>query len=240
MPDITYRDIDDINPADYNPRVELDPNSREWGDLERSLTEFGVVEPLVINTRTGRLVGGHQRLRVLKELGHTEVPVVEVDLDDTQEKQLNIALNKVEGRWNDPALADLLDELQDTGGDDLLELTGFHEDDIDRLLRRVDAQRAAELLEQHDGDVPQPEEIPAAERRSQPGQQTVQRNWFKIGYAVRPDDADLIVDAINTWRRRHDTPTPASALVDLCRWWSDNHPAPENDSEHDPGQEEVP
>ncbi|RKN75018.1 ParB N-terminal domain-containing protein [Paenibacillus ginsengarvi] len=125
--------IDRINAAAYNPRVDLQSDDPEYEKLRRSIESFGYVQPIVWNERTGNMVGGHQRYKILvHELGRTELEVSVVDLDDQQERLLNLALNKVDGRWDDEALAKLLEELQDSGAD--LDLSGFNSEEIDRLL----------------------------------------------------------------------------------------------------------
>ena len=93
--------IQHIHPAPYNPRVSLTPNDDEWKSLSNSLEHFGMVLPLIVNERTGLLISGHQRLNVLKAQGKKEVEVVLVDYDDEQERLLNIALNKIDGGWDD-------------------------------------------------------------------------------------------------------------------------------------------
>jgi ParB-like chromosome segregation protein Spo0J len=87
--------ITDIKAAEYNPRRVLTPKDSEWQKLDRSIREFGFVEPLVWNLRTGNLVGGHQRLKVLVAQGLKEVEVSIVDLDLEREKALNIALDLI-------------------------------------------------------------------------------------------------------------------------------------------------
>ncbi|MGF6357108.1 ParB-like chromosome segregation protein Spo0J [Paenibacillus sp. 4624] len=125
--------IDQINAAAYNPRIDLQPGDVEYEKLRRSIEQFGYVEPIVWNERTGHMVGGHQRYKIMvNELGHTELQVSVVDLDDQQEKLLNIVLNKVSGSWDEEALSALLDDLQATGAD--LSLSGFDDTEIDRLL----------------------------------------------------------------------------------------------------------
>lgn len=121
-----------IVPADYNPRKDLQPGDPEFEKLRRSISEFGLVEPLVFNERTGRLVGGHQRLKVLHVSGVTEVEVSVVDLDEDQERALNLALNKVQGDWDPEKLTALLAELDKHGFD--LTITGFDELEIEELL----------------------------------------------------------------------------------------------------------
>jgi DNA modification methylase len=100
-----------INPAPYNPRLDLRPGDPDYDKLKRSISEFGLVEPLVWNRRTGHLVGGHQRFKVLLEEGATKVQVSVVDLSLEREKALNLALNKIAGGWDQEKLAALLDEL---------------------------------------------------------------------------------------------------------------------------------
>ncbi|RLF27571.1 MAG: DNA modification methylase, partial [Thermoplasmata archaeon] len=81
--------ISKIAPAPYNPR-EISDKALEG--LTASIREFGLVEPLVWNKRTKRLVAGHQRLKALQKLGATEAEVVVVDLPESREKALNVAL----------------------------------------------------------------------------------------------------------------------------------------------------
>ena len=116
--------IANLVPAPYNPRKVLKPTDKAYRKLERSLRQFGLVEPLVWNERTGHVVGGHARLAILRAMGVTEVPVSVVHLSDAREKALNVVLNNQEAqsRYDPSRLADLLDEL---GGTPELPLTGF-------------------------------------------------------------------------------------------------------------------
>lgn len=118
--------------ATYNPRVTLKPGDGEYEKLERSIKEFGLVEPLVWNKRTGNLVGGHQRFAVLQAQGATEVEVSVVDLPLEKEKTLNIALNKIQGAWDEEKLAGLLRELSEVPDVDI-SLTGFDQSEITGL-----------------------------------------------------------------------------------------------------------
>ncbi len=128
--------ISQINKADYNPRLELKPGDPDYEKLKNSIQTFGFCEPLVFNRMTGHLVGGHQRLTVLKDLGYTEAEVVVVDLPLEKEKAFNIALNKVQGDWDEHKLALLLDELTKVCEFDV-GLTGFETDEISNLLDRA-------------------------------------------------------------------------------------------------------
>lgn len=132
-----------IKPAKYNPRADLQPDDPEYEKLVRSIDEFGCVEPLVWNKRTGNLVGGHQRFKVLVARGERKIDVSVVNLALTKEKALNVALNKISGRWDEDQLARLLDELVRTPDFDLA-LTGFDRPEADSLI--------ADLLARSSGD----------------------------------------------------------------------------------------
>ena len=120
--------IADMNRAAYNPRVDLQPEDEEYQAIERSLKRHGLVQPIVWNRRTNTVVSGHQRLTVLEAQGETEVTVSVVDLDDIQEKELNVALNKITGEWDDDKLSVILNELGEEATD-----TGFTLPEIDVL-----------------------------------------------------------------------------------------------------------
>lgn len=152
--DIQEMKIDDLIPADYNPRMDLKPGDKEYEKLRRSIQEFGYVDTVIWNEHTGNIVGGHQRLKVMKELGFQEVTVSVVDLDEQKEKALNIALNKIEGDWDKGLLKDLLQDI-DTGDFDM-SLTGFDNDELEKLMtdgeeftERPEKEFTEELLEEH-------------------------------------------------------------------------------------------
>ena len=127
----------ELIPADYNPRKDLKPGDAEYEKLKRSIEQFGYVEPVIWNKTTGFVVGGHQRLKVLLDMGITEVECVVVEMDAEKEKALNIALNKISGEWDKDKLALLIADLQ--GADFDVSLTGFEPAEIDSLFK--DAQQ---------------------------------------------------------------------------------------------------
>ena len=99
--------LESLREAEYNPR-RMAKKARE--KLKASLETFGLVEPLIWNERSGRVVGGHQRLSILREMNVSEAPVSVVNLNDADEKALNIMLNNLEaqGRYDPTKLAELL------------------------------------------------------------------------------------------------------------------------------------
>ena len=131
-------DINKLIPATYNPRKDLKPDDAEYIKIKNSIVKFGFVSPLVIN-KDMTVIGGHQRLKVLKDLGITEVECIVVDLDKTNEKALNIALNKIQGDWDEDKLEALLQELKSEEFD--MNLTGFDFDEVDEILNDINGTK---------------------------------------------------------------------------------------------------
>ena len=123
----------DLIPATYNPRKDLKPGDAEYDKLKRSIEQFGYVEPVIWNKVTGHVVGGHQRLKVLMDMGIIEVECVIIEIDEEKEKALNIALNKISGDWDKDKLALLIADLQ--GVDFDVSLTGFDPKELDDLFK---------------------------------------------------------------------------------------------------------
>ncbi len=120
---ITYKDINSLIAAEYNPR-QL--KKEQYQNIKDSLQRFGFVDPVIINKNKDRkniVIGGHQRIKVAKDLKYNEIPCVELDLTLDKEKELNIRLNKNVGEWDYDILADLFDF------DDLLDW-GFKEEEL--------------------------------------------------------------------------------------------------------------
>ena len=111
---------------------------------------------IIWNKKTGNIVGGHQRFKVLKQEGVKEIECVVVYISSDEEKALNVALNKVSGEWDMPKLADILDELDKSMFD--ISLTGFDAAEIEDLFSKVhdkdvsddnfDADKALEEIEE--------------------------------------------------------------------------------------------
>lgn len=134
--------IGDLRPAAYNPRKKLKAGDKEYEKIKNSIQEFGYVEPIIVNYDM-TVIGGHQRLTVLKDLGYTEVECVVLHIEDEHKvKALNIALNKITGAWNEQLLADLLVDLQ--SADFNTDLTGFEPAEIDQLFSKVHNKKITE------------------------------------------------------------------------------------------------
>ncbi|MGE0193902.1 MAG: site-specific DNA-methyltransferase [Planctomycetota bacterium] len=146
------RRVAELVPAGYNPRT-ISPAA--LAGLGESIGRYGLVQPIIVNARTGNVVGGHQRLKVLEAKGVEATDVVVIDVDEAEEKALNLALNspRISGEWTADALG-LLEEvvgaLPDLG--DALLLSGLRSD-----LEKLFPQTAGDIVED---EVPEPPDDP--------------------------------------------------------------------------------
>ena len=148
--------ISDLKHAEYNPRKDLKPGDKEFEKIKNSINEFGYCDPIILNSDL-TIVGGHQRAKVLKELGYTEIDCVIIDIDKTKEKALNIALNKISGEWDFESLAKLLDDLKTEDYD--IELSGFDMKEAEKLWDEYMPKD-----EQDEEELPDVPEVPITQR----------------------------------------------------------------------------
>ncbi|NLK93934.1 MAG: ParB N-terminal domain-containing protein, partial [Clostridiales bacterium] len=134
---IEYVNINNLKLSEYNPRIH---DKSMLKQLEKSIKEFGLVDPVIVNSNPERmniLIGGHARVKACKNIGIKEVPVVYVNLDIEQEKLLNLKLNAISGEWDFSALDELFDK-------DLLIDLGFKEKDLnigwDKVLEKEETE----------------------------------------------------------------------------------------------------
>lgn len=194
-----YFPIKDLIRADYNPRVMPDP---EMASLMKSIQTHGFVEPIVVNInkdRYGVIVGGHQRLTAVERLlakdavkgiemkdGYWTIPCFEVDLTLEAEKQLNIGLNKIHGRFDEDKLYDLIVDMKESP---TLPTTGFREDEVSRILdRNMPEDEEEEKLVLTTEPRSKPGEIyELGEHRLICGDSTDPETYTKLLGSVRPD-----------------------------------------------------
>ena len=154
--------IKHVHPSELTPHPEnpRDPDPSRQEKLKIILDRFGFVAPLVVNTRTGYLVGGHRRLEVALEEEYDEVPIVEIDVDTDEERALLVALNNQEaqGTWNTPMLVDVLTKLE---ASPLFEATGFDYDQFQRIALEA-AGPAFDTKSGREGEVPPTPDSPDA------------------------------------------------------------------------------
>ena len=106
-------EISKLKPATYNPRQIT---TKQYNDLKKSIERFGLVDPIIVN-KDNTVIGGHQRLKIIKSLGEKTIGCIVLDLNKEQERELNIRLNKNSGEFDFDILSSEFDieELVDWG-----------------------------------------------------------------------------------------------------------------------------
>lgn len=129
--------IENLKPAEYNPRKDLKPEDEAYQKIKKSIIEYGCIIPLVVN-KDMTIIGGHQRLKILEDLGYKEIECVIVDYNKNKEKGCNIILNNenVSGEWDNSKLEELMEELKREDGFDI-ETTGFNFDEVEDILKET-------------------------------------------------------------------------------------------------------
>lgn len=146
-----------MKPAEYNPRQDLQPGDPEYERIRRSIEAFDYADPLIVNS-DGTIIGGHQRYKVLLDLGYESADVVVVEKTKDEEKALNIALNKIGGDWDEEKLADLIGEIDLSSLD--ATLTGF---DVDEIKEMIGTIKVPDNIDEDDYEAA-PSEEPKARR----------------------------------------------------------------------------
>ena len=206
---VTYVAIDSLKATKYNPR--------KWSEeqllkLQDSITRFGVVDPILINSAPKRkniVIGGHMRLKALKALKYKEVPVVQVHIPDLEkEKELNLRLNQNTGEFD----FKLLSEFDES----FLSDVGFISEDLDKIFEVEDVPETFNLkqalekagvseVKTKKGDVYQ-----LGNHRLMCGESTVEADVMKLMNGKKADmvftDPPYILDYLNG-KKKHGTAT---------------------------------
>jgi len=181
--------IDDLRPDPANPRRI---SEEELDALERSLRQFGFVQPVLARRDDGTVIGGHQRLVAARRLGLTHLSVIWLEISVEQARLLGLALNKISGSFDDALLARLLADLQATPELDL-SLSGFGEDEVRDLLRSLETREKRERVESFDLERAL-EEARRAPRSKPSDLWVLGDHRLLCGDATNPDDVARLLD----------------------------------------------
>jgi DNA modification methylase len=181
--------IDDLRPDPANPRRISED---ELDALERSLRQFGFVQPVLARREDRTVIGGHQRLVAARRLGLNMVPVTWLDVSVERARLLGLALNKISGTWDEQLLARLLANLQATLDVDLT-LSGFDEDEVRDLLRSLETREKREHVESFDLDEAL-EEARRAPRAKLGDLWVLGEHRLQCGDATNADDVVRLLD----------------------------------------------
>jgi len=174
-----------LRPSEYNPRIM---SEAEMAKLKGSILEFGLVEPLVVN-KDLTIIGGHQRYEALKSLGWKEVPCVVVDLSKEKEKVLNLALNKIQGTWDEFKLSEVISSVGDF---EMLTKTGFEKEEVQLLQELLDVN--VDYLTKDDKPITQAPEV------------------YQLKLLFRAEDKDLYFELLARYKGSNDVSKTASLL----------------------------
>jgi len=206
---IQHINIKELNPAPYNPR--------KWSEdavkrLTESIQQFGLVDPVIVNSAPERknvVIGGHFRLKIAKDLGFTEVPVVYLSIPDVErEKELNLRLNKAVGDWDFELLA--------TFDQSLLEEVGFTSEELDSIFDLDDVvpeefnlQKELDKLDIKSIEAAKGDVYQLGDSRLMVGDSTIDADMQKLMDSQQADmvmtDPPYILDYLNA--KRHGKPT---------------------------------
>lgn len=201
--------ISELNPAPYNPRKWSEEATAQ---LAESIKRFGMVDPLLVNGAAERrnvVIGGHFRLKVAKDLGRTEVPVVDVDIpDEAKERELNLRLNKNLGEWDFALLRDFDEPLLDDIGFTTEEIDDIFDVDVEEKetfnIQKALEKAGVQEVKAKPGDVYQ-----LGDSRLMVGDSTVEADVLTLMNGEKADmcmtDPPYILDYLNA--KRHGKPT---------------------------------
>ena len=193
------RRIDELEPWDRNPRMISDDAME---GLSLSVQRWGLVQPIIVNTRSGHVVGGHQRLRVLVAQGAQTTDVIEVDLPDEEEAALNIALNSptIAGEFTDEA-ASIIAEIDSLVPKDVLDGVGITQ------IRRDIEKRIKEAAPKPDGQI-DPGTGEAAERTKEGEVWVLGAHRLMVGDSTNHDHVSDLLGS-----------TPAQVVMTSPPYW---------------------
>ena len=136
----------DMHPAEYNPRYDLKPGDKDYDGLKKSVIRHGLLQPIVWNEVTGNIVGGHQRYKILLEMGADEVICAVAHYETIEEEMAaNIALNKAQGRFETKLLAAMFEQMDRTALDP--QALGYTDEEIDHILSGLDWQTENDIFD---------------------------------------------------------------------------------------------
>lgn len=103
--------IDELTPTENNPRQI---SKQDFENLKKSMKEFPEMREIrkVVVDENNRILGGHMRIKALKELGESEVPVDKVyGLTEKQKRRFVVQDNIQNGEWDMDELANSWSDL---------------------------------------------------------------------------------------------------------------------------------
>ena len=206
---ITQVNINNLKPSTYNPRKWSDAATEQ---LKESIKRFGLVDPILVNgaeERKNIVIGGHFRLKVAKQLGYKEVPVLYIDIpNEEKEKELNVRLNKNLGEWDYELLAEFDQALLTDIGFSSEELDDIFQLDLDEP-EQFDLEKELEKLNITKIDARKGDIYQLGDNRLMVGDSTIAADILRLMNGEQANmcltDPPYILDYLNA--KRHGKPT---------------------------------
>lgn len=200
--------IKELQPATYNPRKWDEEAIKQ---LTESIKRFGLIDPLIVNSAENRrnvVIGGHFRLKVAKDLGYKEIPVVYLNIPDLEkEKELNLRLNRNVGEWDWNLLAEFSETVLADVGFSSEELDGIF--DIEDTPEQFDLKKELEKLDIKNIEIQKGDVWQLGDSRLMCGDSTVEEDMLKLMGGEKASlcltDPPYILDYLNG--KRHGKPT---------------------------------
>lgn len=235
--------IDDLRIAEYNPRVTFKKGDKRYTKLKQSLEEFGQAGTIVVNSDM-TVISGHQRLAVMRDLGFKTVECKVVDLDKTKEKALNLALNKIDGEWDNDKLALVINDIMVSDVD--ISISGFDNIEVANLAIEIENSTKSNFLDDvieeagteekiQEGttagvtsNVP-PGEIPIVEREYRPGLEALNKfaektteQKFEITLKFNKKQKENFINAVEKAKNERNAENTYDAVNIICEEWIAN------------------
>lgn len=199
----------DMNPLPYNPRVRLQPGTKKYEDLKRSIITFGEAGGIVWNSRTGNIVGGHQRYYILLDLEETTADATVVDLDDQAERALNIRLNIPGSDW-DPELLRVTVGMIER---EMREAAAL--DPVEDIMRELEHQHPDRFLDDISGMDAPPPGVGAPELKDDHPHRTGAQ-YFTYQLVLTGEQRDVYFEAIDRAKQVHNLDNSMDAITAVC------------------------
>jgi hypothetical protein len=209
--------VKDIEVSPYNPRIKLKPEDKEYQDIRESLVNFGLSQCLVVNKRTGWLVGGEQRLKILKDMGQKEIPVMVVDLSEDEEKELNLALNEVKGRYDTVKLKTMLNDIRRRKG---RLPVGFDDTKYNSVMQEFKNTKKADFLDDVIDESHEEAQRESAELMQELENSTnfdLSEEYVVLSFTLSPDVRERIVSSLKTIQEKYSLANQVEAMVHISK-----------------------
>jgi len=235
--------LTDLNTLPYNPRIIT---AQELDGLKASIKEhtkaiprkerakgFRLVSTITVNRNGNRIIGGHQRVKALHELGQNyidarDITWVQLKPDSPEEKALNVTLNDPhkQGSYDEAALDEVLSDIK-TADDELfgrMDFGTFKPDTTPEEPTQSFSKDKSKKKEQKpvvELELPEPESTEALEEDKEPLEEP-KPQLYPFSCALLIEQREIILKTIKEAKKDIETQESAVALAHICKYYTEN------------------